>query len=469
MVSKKKFYVLFVIILFVGGANAQSTFGDSTTYVTIIAGKEYQKSKIAQWLWGKNWRQEWLTPVRVPVVLLDTVYGGLTPYQKSGGGESKSLRLKSAAGKEYTLRSINKFRDKTLPALLKNSAFGSIVQDGISMSHPYAAFAIPLMLQHANIPHTQPKLVYIPQHAGLDTFNDLFANDLYLLEEKPEGDWRNAPHLGNYKNYLSTTEVKEKLRDNNQYKADQHSFIKARLFDILISDVDRHEGNWTWGVADTGTAIFKPVPNDRDQAFFTHNGLLTSISIALTRRRFLQNFSYTIKNVKTLTSHDQMLDRFFANEMNYNDWIQAAAMLCQSLTDSVITISIQQLPPEIVAVSGTEIIEKLKQRRNKLEAYAARYYYAIAKSVDINGTILKEHFEVKKRANNQTEVNIYRVNNQGQKEVAPYYHRTFNPGETKRITIYGFGGDDVFDIDKDIHRIKIIIQKGINKTQLAKE
>ncbi len=40
-----------------------------------------------------------------------------------------------------------------------------------------------------------------------------------------------------------------------------------------------------------------------------------------------------------------------------------------------------------------------------------------------------------------------------------------NAGETKRITIYGFGGDDVFDIENDIHRIKIIIQKEINKAQ----
>ena len=160
-----------------------------------------------------------------------------------------------------------------------------MTRDGVSMSHPYAAFALYPMLQAANIHHTRPRLVYIPGQAALNSFNEDFANDLYLLEERVEGDWKEAPHLGGFSAYRTTAEVKEALQKDNRLKADQRLFIKARLFDILISDVDRHAGNWSWGVADTGVAVFKPVPVDRDQAFFTHNGLLTGISVLLTRRR----------------------------------------------------------------------------------------------------------------------------------------------------------------------------------------
>jgi hypothetical protein len=323
------------------------------------------------------------------------------------------------------------------------------------------------MLQHANIYHAEPRLVYIPRHSALDTFNDQFANNIYLLEERADGDWSNAAHLGNFKKFYSTVDVKEKLRDNNEYIADQHSFIKARLFDILISDVDRHYGNWRWGLQEKGFKVFKPIPGDRDQAFFTHDGLLTKLTLAVVRRRFMQNFDNNIKNVKrlTLTSKDRKLDVFFTSELNKNDWAKAAAALQESLTDSVIVKSIQQLPPEVFAVSGNEIISKLKQRRDKLQFYAAQYYLMLAKEVEINGSKQKEHFEVKKISDNEIAVSVYRINNKGEKDIVPYYKRTFNSNETKRITLYGFDGDDVFDVHKDTNPFKIIIQKGVNKAQ----
>jgi hypothetical protein len=466
MFSTKQISTFFLSLFLLADVAAQLNNDHPTGHVTVVADKQYQKSKFGRWLWGSNWREEWLTPVRVPVVWLDTVYGGLSPYEAGGGGESKSLRLRSADGKRYALRSIAKNRSGGVPGLLKNTFFNSLVQDGVSMSNPYAALTIPPMLQQAGIPHTRPMLVYMPRQPALDTFNGLFADDIYLLEEKPEGSWSDAAHLGGYKKYNSTLQVKEKLRDDNRHKADQPSFIKARLFDILISDVDRHGGNWAWGVADTGTLRYKPVPLDRDQAFFTHNGLLTKASIALARRRFLQSFGYRIKNVKSLTSYDRKLDKFFANEMNYAHWQNAATVLRQSLTDSVLAQSIQQLPPEIFALSGPQIIEKLKQRRDDLEGYAAWYYYTVARKVEVNGTAQGEHFEVRKLANGQTTVSVYRLHS-GHQEDIPYYQRTFTSKETKRVTLFGFGGADTFDIDKNINRIKVVLKRGINKAQFA--
>jgi hypothetical protein len=462
----KYFYKFLFLILLAGNVEAQPVIDSSDGYITVVAGKEYQKSKFYQWLFGKNRRLEWGTPVRVPIVLLDTIYGGLIPYKRGGGGESKSLRLKSASGKEYALRSIKKNREKAIPKFFKGTFYGKLIQDGVSMSHPYGAFALPVMLQHANIYHAKPRLVYIPTHSALDTFNNLFANNIFLLEERADGDWSDASHLGNFRKLLNTVDVKEKLRANNHYAADQQAFVKARLFDILISDVDRHYGNWRWGLP-TGFKVFKPIPGDRDQAFFTHDGLLTKLTLAITRRRFMQNFDNNIKNVKrlTLTSKDRRLDEFFTNELTSNDWIKAAAVLQQSLTDSVISISIRQLPPEVFAVSGREIISKLIQRRNKLQHYAAQYYLTLAKEVEINGSNQNEHFEVKKISGNEIAVSVYRIDSKGEKEASPYYKRIFNKKETKCITIYGFNGDDVFDIEKDLRHFKIVIEKGINKAQ----
>jgi hypothetical protein len=152
--------------------------------------------------------------------------------------------------------------------------------------------------------------------------------------------------------------------------------------------------------------------------------------------------------------------------MTYNDWKAAAIALRQTLTDSVIAASIAQLPPQIVAVSGAEIIKKLKRRRDNLERDAARYYRVLAKSVDVNGTAGKEHFEVKRGTKGETILSVYRVDEQGEKEAAPYYRRIFNNEETSLITIYGFSGDDVFDLRNEGQGIQIIVEKSINKRQV---
>src|SRR5215210_8826463 len=103
----KNFGILLLILFVTGVCIAQDILPDSCAYINVAAGAEYKKPKFYQWLWGKNRRIEWTTPVRVPVVYLDSLYGGLHPYQQGGGNETKSLRLRNAAGNEYTMRSID--------------------------------------------------------------------------------------------------------------------------------------------------------------------------------------------------------------------------------------------------------------------------------------------------------------------------------------------------------------------------
>ena len=268
-----KFYALLLCCCFISRSKCQHPPRTICTLITVIAGKELKKIKQSTNALGQKPACRWATPVRVRAVMLDTLFGGLTPYLQGGSGESKSLRLRTKDGKIYVLRSINKTRGKTLPPLLKASFYGSLVQDGVSTSHPYAALALPVMLQNANILHTQPQVVYLPNQIALDTFNTAFANDLYLLEERPEGDWSTTPHLGNYKKYLSTEEVKQALQNTTLFKANGAAFIKARLFDLLISDVAATPaiglGRSRYGHGSLLTNTYRPRPG-----IFTHDGFI---------------------------------------------------------------------------------------------------------------------------------------------------------------------------------------------------
>jgi hypothetical protein len=456
--------IYLLILLFVLANTTLAQKSADSSFKTVAAGPEFKKSGFDEWLWGYNRRAEWITPVRVPVLWLDTAYGGLIPYKPGGGNETKTLHLKTTNEKKYSIRSINKSRKEVVPKQYKNTFIENIIDDGISMSHPYGAFAVPVMLQSAGIYHTNPKLVYVPNQPALDTFNKKYGNNLYLFEQRLGDDWSDADNLGNFKKFYETKDVIDTLQDDNSDKADQHVFIKARLFDMFISDWDRHEDNWQWGEKDfSGKGIYLPVPRDRDQAFYTHNGVLINLIISASGLNYMQNFDYDLKDVKAINWEERNMDRFFTNELTLSDWINAAKNLQQSLTDSVIALSVKGLPPEIYSVCGKELIEKLKARRDHLVAWSTDYYLFLAKETEITGSKKRDYFEVKEMNDGDLSVNIFRINKNGMKDSAALYSRIFKPNETKEIRLFGIAGEDIYKVEGNSNEIKVRIIGGEEK------
>lgn len=84
--------------------------------VTIAAHPAYdQVSRLQRFIMGKNYRKEWATPVRLPVIKISTQYGGLLPDKLGGGFQSTSLRLKDKNGKAYSLRTVEKSVELVVP------------------------------------------------------------------------------------------------------------------------------------------------------------------------------------------------------------------------------------------------------------------------------------------------------------------------------------------------------------------
>jgi hypothetical protein len=449
------------------GADTIAFKTDTTKFKLVAAGPEYKRTQSFQKRWGRNHRVEWATPVRVPVLKLDTAYGGLTPYEAAGGNESRSVRMRSKDGKEYTLRSINKSREEVIPDNLRGTFAEDIVNDGISMSHPYGAFAVPYMLERAGIYHTWPKLFYLPEQKALDTFNSKYANSLYMVEQKPEGDWREADNLGNFSNFYDTEEMLTKLQLNSTYSVDQRAFVKARLFDMLIGDWDRHEGNWSWGEKTVaGGTQFKPVPKDRDQAFYYHDGFLINKVIKLAGLFYMQHYDSVVKDISKIGHAARYMDRYLTNELTLEDWVQQAEELQKALTDTVIVRSVAQLPAEVYAVKGHELVDKIKARRDQLPAFAKQHYSFIAKQVEVTGTRQREYFEVTSE-NNETVVSVYQINGKGGKADKPYYQRRFKPAETKEIRLFGIKGEDVYVVNNEVEDITIRIIGGPGRDSIV--
>ncbi len=454
MLNPRKYPLFILLAASSYAATAQTTDkSDTTRFKTVSAGPQYEKSGYYKWLWGRNYRKEWTTPVTFPVIYLDTLRGGLISYEDGGSNQSQSLKLKLGGGKEYTLRGVDKSLDKVIPKIFHGTFVADVVNDQISMSNPYGALGVPLMAKAAGVNHTNPEYYYLPAQAALDTLNEKYAGKVYLFEQRPKNDWSEADNLGNFKDFEDTDDVFKKIFKDADNMVDQKAFVRARLLDMMIGDFDRHADQWKWGERKEGDLnIYEPVPTDRDQAFSTHNGFLLNLVIRVSGMKFLQRYDHEIPNVKGLATINRLIDRIMTNKLTLIDWQVIAKDVQTLVTDSVIDASVRQMPAEIFAIRGETLISKLKARRNDLMEYATKYYGLLAEESEIVGTKDAEYFEVNQMPDENTEVKIFKLNKNREKSDSAFYSRLFRKGETDEIRLYGLSGNDKYHVTGELNR-----------------
>ena len=416
-------------------------------FTTVIAGKEYKRSAWHRLFWGSHYRKEWTTPVKVKVVNLDTLAGGLTPVEQGGGRQTQTLRLKNPQGKQYVLRSIDKDFGKAFPEIFAGTFVARIAKDQVSFDYPYAAITVTPMIKAAKVYHTTPQIFFIPEQERLGSFNKTFGNQLYLFEERADDNQEDASNFGNSKNVIGSEKLYEHIYEDNDRHVDQEAFARARLFDMFIGDWGRHPDQWRWAQFDKGKQIiYRPIPRDRDQAYSKFDGFYPWIATNLFGAIFLESFDGHLNNVKRFNKPGLPLDRQFTNELTKKQWVDIAKELQQELTNSIIELGVSQLPPEIFAISGQTLIRKLKSRRDELADYANRYYDFLSHHVQLVGTNDRELFEINRLNNNETRVDIYKITKENEVKDKPYYSRIFKHSETKEIRIFSLEKTDVFKI-----------------------
>lgn len=463
---KKKFYYVLSVCLILDSQEIKAQTNQNKQDTIVTANTNYNKaSGVKRLFFGEHYRKEWAEPVAIKVLNLDSVAGGLTTIKAGGGHQTKSLRLQGADGKEYVLRSVNKDPTKALPPEFVGTFAADIVQDQISSSNPYASIAVAALAKAADIYHTTPEIVFVPASPRLDTFINDFANTVCLFEERPNGDdEKSNAAFGYAKNIINSEKLEERLYMDNTQHVDQKAFLKARLFDMLIGDWDRHQDQWVWAAfKEDSKTIYKPIPRDRDQAFAKLDGIIPSMAQKPWAVRSTKNFDYKIHDVPGLMMSGTFLDHNFLNELTLQDWLSVCATLQQSLTDEKIEAAFKLLPPNIYELHAKETITKLKQRRDNLQQSAKDYYYFLSKEVNVVGTMQKEFFEVTRMNDDSTRVAVYSVDKSGEPSQT-IYQRVFENANTKEIRLYGFGGDDKFNVTGNAGRSILIRIIGGNGT-----
>ena len=178
----RSLFLFFGIIILID-CQAQTQPVKDTASSTAAGTKPFRQNGSRSFWMGSNYRTEWNTKVTVPVIDLSTAYGGLTPVKMGGGKQTRSLRMEDPNGREYSLRSVQKFiTSKTLPGDLQSEAAADLVADGVSASYPYSNLSIGVLSDAAGVPSGTVKLVYVGDDPKLGEFREEFSNMLALLE-----------------------------------------------------------------------------------------------------------------------------------------------------------------------------------------------------------------------------------------------------------------------------------------------
>lgn len=406
--------------------------------ITVAVAPAYDSVSSFHRFWlGEGYRKLWAAPVKMRVLHLSNEKGGLTIEKLGGGLQTKSLRLKDPGGREYVLRTVQKYPDRKLPEYLKHTIAENILQDQVVTAHPYAALTVPPFADALGIPHANPEIVYLADDTALGTYRSEFANAVYLFEEREPSDTSKT---------VNTESVQEKVEADNDFMIDQELVLRARLLDLLLGNWDRHEDQWRWEKRKQGSkTMYAPVPRDMDAVYYHTTGVLPWIVSHQWLQSRFQGLHENIRDINGFNFINQSFDRYFLIRPDEKVWKEQIDLFERTITDSVIRSALQLLPDTIFALSGNSIGETLIKRRNNLPREALKYYRFLSKTIDVPGTNKREAFSIHYTDTGSLTVTVTNIKHDGTMGKV-LFQRELDPGVTKEIRLYGLGGNDVFSI-----------------------
>lgn len=427
-----------------------------TVKTQIYTDEMVEKTGFYKTVWGDHYRKVYGTEVTAKTVLLDTLYGGLHVVRAGGGHQTRSLRLEDKDGRTYNMRGMKKsavqflqnviIKDKEIENDFKNTIPEDLILDFYTAAHPYGAFAIPKLAGAADILHTNPKLFYVPKQKALGKFNENYGDELYMIVERPDKNFKGETF--NYPdNVESTDDLLEKLHRDEKYKLNEKAYIRARVFDMLVGDWDRHNDQWRFTQHDNedGSVTFEPIPRDRDQVFSNFDGgLLDVVRTLFNTSRQFQVYGADLKHTKWFNAAGIKLDHALIQNNGKDAWLKEATIIQNSITDAIVDNAFSEMPVEAQDETAAEIKQKLKGRRDNIVEIAGEYYDYLARLQVVTGTNKDDYFEITRLPEGKTNIKTYRIKN-GEKGVV-MVDRTFVANETKEIWVYGLDDDDVFEV-----------------------
>jgi hypothetical protein len=438
---------------------------------TVVAGARFRADGVTRWFDGQGYRQLWTTPIRVPVLNLQTFApGGLKALKEGGGMQTKNLHLQAQNGDEWVFRLVSKGTG-ALASELRGTPVEKIVIDLESAQNPAGVVVAAPIVEAAGILHPTGVLMVMPNDPALGDFRRDFAGQLGTIERfpavpkaadeekrgefetkeakkakdekekaaKPKDEKEGKPkeekgeeRLGfaGASKIIDSPELLKLINTDPKEQIDARAFLKARLTDFLINDNDRHAGQWKWAEFPAEKHEWEPIARDRDHAFVSYGGFISGVAEKV--KASTVPFSRHVI-VPGLIAQNEIDVRLLSG-LEKPVWDSIARDLQRRVTDSVIHAAVMAMPVEYRPVAP-HMEALLKERRAALPAAAAEYYGMLAERVQVHGTDSADRANIVRSADGAVDV---RLESRG----TTFYSRRFRPGETRDIQVYLHNGDD---------------------------
>ncbi|MGI9043912.1 MAG: hypothetical protein ACR2GK_07270 [Gemmatimonadaceae bacterium] len=446
---KKPSHLMIAVLLIVVATRihaqpAAPAVGDSTA--TVTAQPDYDVGSLTRTLLGVGWRSIWATPVRVPVFNMSRFAGGVKPTERGGGAQTITLRFVENNGwREYMFRSVDKDPiAQAMPPAIQGTMLGNIIQDQTATQFPAAGLMVPPFLQAIGVLHVSPSLYVMPDDPRLGEHRETFAGMLATVELSPQEAPGDTPGFAGSSKIVNGVTFLETVEEGRQHRLDEREFFAVRLIDFLVNDNDRSPDNVRFARFGSDSAYtWRPIPRDRDRAFFNAGGLLIKTVVRPVYAKVI-GFSprYSLAGL-TFESHDldrrllQRIDRTAANEI--------AQRVTSLITDATIEQAISRLPPEWRVIEADRLRTTLRARRDGLTSFANEFYEWLATEVDVHGTDQDEHALITRHDDGRVTVALRGA--QDSAAAASFSTRTFIPAETNEVRIFLHGGKDIAVVD----------------------
>ena len=360
--------------------NAMAVYrvGQTGDSVRLAAGPYYKRTALSALFLGEKQRELWATPIQVKVFDYKGVAGGFKPVEFGGGQQTISIKLEDNDGKSWALRSVNKDQKSVLSPFLQATFLRFMVRDQLASASPYGQLVVPVFATRLGLFHATPRLYLVPYDETFKEYNERMAGRMAFLEEDIGGSWKGTETFGGADDIIDSDELTELLKKGNT-EVDSMLFLKTRLFDMLLSDWDRHPGNWEWAVfKKDGRTIIKPIAKDRDNVFYQFDeGLLSRIALAFAPK--FKSYRKDFGKVSVLIFRSKYLDVSILSNIEKKDFEACALEIQRELDDEIIKQAFKQYPPEIFEKSGKEHEDIFKARLEQLPQVANEFFELIHK------------------------------------------------------------------------------------------
>jgi hypothetical protein len=269
----------------------------------------------------------------------------------------------------------------------------------------------------------------MPDDPRLGEFRARFAGRLGTFEEYPTPASEGGAGSFGALEIVSTAELLERLGSSPAERVDSAAYLRARLVDLVIGDVDRHPGNWRWArLAPDGPWV--PLAEDRDLAFVRFGGLL--IGAARPAYPLLDRYDDDFE-ISRLIHQARVTDPRLLAPLPREAWREAVAAVQAALTPEVVREAIARMPRPWYERGGAELEALLRSRIERLPEVAEAFYLHLAAEPEIHATAARERVALRLAGAEALEATV-----RADGATEPVFHRRFDAAETEVVLLCGF-------------------------------